>query len=201
MPGWSQAQQLDNVSGLWYKFKQNSNGNMEILCSGDKDSLESESVVYHDHYWQNNGRWYFQGKSGNKHIIGKDGLIEGIQRQNQRGRLDLTEAEKQELSLTSNEGRQLTDNEVKKLANYRARQAYGNAGYGGNNHGVEVDSYVAEILNKQVKQYQESTISTPELSRKKLKWRDADNNTTSVSTNPQLNSSHQSIKLTRKTTR
>ena len=55
---WSQpARQMDLSSGLWYKFGQDETGNWHILCSGDRDSLENNSVVYHDHYWQNNGRW------------------------------------------------------------------------------------------------------------------------------------------------
>ncbi|RUS92677.1 hypothetical protein DSM106972_098510 [Dulcicalothrix desertica PCC 7102] len=213
---WSQAQQLDSNSGLWFKFGKDNNGNWHILSSGDKDSLEKNSVTYHTHHWQSNGQWYSQGRRGNKHTIGKDGLIEGITRQNQTGRLDLTEAEKQELNLTNEEEHTLTHNEVKKLADYRARQAYGNAGYGGTNHGVEVDSNVAEILNKQVQPYQTSTQPKPSLtwrdedittasvsesSTKTLTWRDEDSTTTSEPITHQQNSSKKTRKSTRRNTR
>ncbi|GAB1545289.1 hypothetical protein NUACC21_79650 [Scytonema sp. NUACC21] len=213
---WSQAQQLDSNSGLWFKFGKDNNGNWHILSSGDKDSLEKNSVVYHDHNWQSNGKWYFQGRRGDKHIIGKDDLIEGIARQNQTGRLDLTEAEKQELNLTNEEERTFTRREVEKLAGYRARQAYGNAGYGGTNHGVEVDSNVAEILNKQVQQYQTSTqsklsltwrdedsttASTSKSSTKILTWRDEDSTTASEPITHQQNLSKKTRKSTLRNTR
>jgi hypothetical protein len=78
-PTWSEAVQLHRATGLWYKFKQNYNGDWEVLCSGDKASIEKDSVTYHDHYWQSNGRWYFQGKRENKHIIGRDEFLESSQ--------------------------------------------------------------------------------------------------------------------------
>lgn len=213
---WSQPQQLDSSSGLWYKFAKDDNGNCHILSSGDKNSLEKNSVIYHDHYWQSNGKWYFQGRRGNKHIIGKDDLIEGITQQNQRGRLNLTETEKQELDLTNEEERTLTQREIKKLADYRARQAYGNAGYGGNNHGVEVDNNVGKILDKQIQQYQTSsqskssltwrdadsiTTSVPETNIQTLNWRDADSTKTSAQVTHKQKSSKKTRKSTRRSTR
>ncbi|BAY99838.1 hypothetical protein NIES37_38210 [Tolypothrix tenuis PCC 7101] len=156
---YSDSIQLDTSSGLWYKFGYEiveNNKKWHILSSGDRDSLEKNSIIYHDHFWQSNGHWYFQGRLQNQHIIGKDVLKEGIKIQNQRRRLELTEAEKQYLNLTSEEKRQLTEIEVNQLAIYRARQAYGNSGYSGSNHGIEVDQHLAHILDRQVQQYQAS---------------------------------------------
>lgn len=218
MSGWSQARQMDNSTGLWYKFKQD-NGNWHILCSGDRNSLEDQSVIYHEHYWQNNGRWYCQGRLPNvdnkkKHTMNGNAFSEGIEKQNQRGYLNLTDAEKQELNLTSGVQNQLTAQQVKKLADYRARQAYGNAGYSGNNQGVEVSPYEAQIFERLVNQHQSSASTltwrdvednrqpTPESAKQTLNWRDAtvDANSPQL-TQTQHQSSHQIRKSTRKTTR
>lgn len=208
---WSEAKQIGHI---WYKFKQNPDGRWEILSSGDRDSLEKDTVVLHDHYWQRNGRWYCQVKVGNKHIMHGEDFIEGIQRQNERNSLNLTDAEKQELNLTSGFQNQLTSNQVKKLADYRARQAYGNAGYGGRDRGVEFSLDESGTLDRLVTQHQSSTTS--------LNWRDANNDTVEVNdsaktalnwrdTAPDTNSfptinhqiqvSHKNQKSTRKTTR
>lgn len=209
---WSEAKQIGN---LWYKFKQNPDGRWEMLCSGDRASLEQDSVVLHDHYWQRDGRWYCQVKvGGNKHIMHREDFIEGIQRQNERNSLNLTDAEKQELNLTSEVDNQLTPRQVEKLANYRVRQAYGNAGYGGSNRGVEVSSYEGEIFDGLVKQHQSSnttlnwrdvnndTVSVTEPAQTALNWRDATSDTNSaLPINHQIQSSHQTRKSTRKTTR
>lgn len=214
MSGWSQARQMDNSSGLWYKFQQDGNGNWHILCSADENSLEPQTVIYHDHYWQSNGRWYSQGRQGNKHTMNGDAFIEGIERQNQRGSLNLTDAEKQGLYLTSVASNQLTPQQVKKLADYRARQAYANAGYGGSNRGVEVSPYEAGIFERLVAQHQSSTSSltwrdaeenrqsTPESAQQTLNWRDAtpDMNSSPL-TQTQHQSSHPIRKSTRRTTR
>lgn len=166
---WSDAQQIGH---LWYKFKQNPDGRWEILCSGDRDSLEKNSVVSHDHYWQRNGRWYCQVKVRNQHLMHKDDFIEEIQKQNEQTSLNLTEAEKQELNLSSGSQNQLTPQQVKKLADYRARQAYSNAGYGGSDLGIEVSRYEAGIFERLVCEHQ-STASS-------LNWRDANEDTASV---------------------
>lgn len=208
---WSEAKQIGH---LWYKFKQNPDGRWEILSSGDRDSLERNSVVSHDHYWQRNGRWYCQVKVGNRHIMHGEDFIDGIQRQNERNSLNLTDAEKQELNLTSGCHNQLTSNQVKKLANYRARQAYGNAGYGGSERGVEVSPDEGGIFERLVTQHQSSTTS--------LNWRDANNDTVAVNEsattalnwrdttpdtnssppiNHQIQASHKTRKSTIKTTR
>jgi hypothetical protein len=212
---WSQeAVPMDNSSGLFYKFGQDKNGNWHILCSGDKNSLESNSVIYHDHYWQSNGQWYCQGRQGNSHTMNGDAFIEGIKRQNQRGSLNLTDAEKQELNLTSGVPSQLTSKQVQKLANYRALQAYGNAGYGGTNHGVEVSAYESDIFERLVTKHQssnnslvfrdaeDSQLSVPESAKGILKWKDA---TPDIrlpqATQTQPSSSNTNRKSTRKTTR
>jgi hypothetical protein len=181
MSHWSEARQMDSASGLWYKFKQDDRGNWHILCSGDRGGLEKKSVIYHDHYRQSNGSWYFQGKKDNIHIIGRDSFIEEIKRQQDRNSLNLSEAEKQELNLTSGVPNRLTKHQVKQLADYRARQAYGNAGYGGDNHGIQVSAYEAEIFDRLVQQYQSTTCN--------LHWRDANDNKLSASefSNSKLN--------------
>lgn len=166
---WSDAKQIGH---LWYKFKQNPDGRWEILCSGDRDSLERNSVVSHDHYWQRNGRWYCQVKVGNKRLMHKEDFIEEIQRQNEQNSLNLTEAEKQELNLSSGSQNQLTPQQVKKLADYRALQAYGNAGYEGSNIGIEVTPYEAGIFERLVSEHQSTTSS--------LNWRDANDDIVSV---------------------
>ncbi|AFZ15619.1 hypothetical protein Cri9333_4853 (plasmid) [Crinalium epipsammum PCC 9333] len=214
MSQWSQATQMDNFSGLWYKFKQDSNGNWHILCSSDKNSLESQNIIYHDHYWQSNGRWYCQGRQGNKHTMNGDSFIEGIERQNQIASLDLTDAEKQELNLTSGALNRLTPQQVKKLADYRACQAYGNAGYGGTDRGVEVSLYEADIFERLVKQHQSSTstltwrdaeenrLSVTESAKQTLNWRDATPDINSRQpTQARHQCSHQIRKSTRKMTR
>ncbi len=213
---WTQsARQLDNSSGLWYKFGQDGDGNWHILSSGDRDSLEQNTVVYHDHYWQRNGHWYFQGRRGDRHIIGRDDLIEGIRRQNQTNSLNLTDAEKQEINLAAGSTGQLTSQQIKKLADYRARQAYGHAGYAGNTHGVEMPPDESQICDRLIVQHQsttnrlnwrdanDETAPLNELSQNQLKWRD----TTSENPNPvpqenrQLKSDRLNIKPNRKTTR
>lgn len=176
MSRWSAPIQLDSYIGLWYKFKQDRNGNWHILCSGDRQSLEKDSVVYHDHYWQSNNKWYFQGKKNHNHIIGRDELIQGIQKQNERGSLKLSDSEKQEININSEQ--KLTQNQIKNLANYRANQAYGNAGYEGNIHGIEMPPYAAQSCNRLVQQYQSST--------NYLNWRDLTNDTDAVSKNKDL---------------
>jgi hypothetical protein len=214
---WSQpARKMDRYSGIWYKFGQDeTTGNWHILCSGDRDSLENNSVVYHDHYWQNNGRWYFQGRSGNRHVIGRDDLIPGIQRQNERNSLNLTEAEQQELNLNSSVTGQLTQQQIKKLADYRARQAYGSAGYAGNSHGVEMSPYECQICDRLISQHQSPTHrlnwhdansdTTPgnQSTNKALNWRDAPpgNPNLSPEINPELGRERSTRKSTRKTTR
>lgn len=169
--------QMDASSGLWYKFGQDGDGNWHILSSGDRQSLESSSVVYHDHYWQSNGRWYFQGRRGDRHIIGRDDLIEEIRRQNQTNSLNLTEAEKQEINLTSGSTGQLTPQQIKKIADYRAHQAYGHAGYAGNTHGVEMPPYESQICDRLIAQHQSTT--------NRLNWRDANDATTPVNDSSQ----------------
>lgn len=219
MSGWSQARQIDNSTGLWYKFKQDGKGNWHILCSGDKNSLEDESVIYHDHYWQSNRRWYCQGRLADvdtekRHTMNGNAFIEGIKIQNERGSLNLTDAEKQELNLTSGVPNQLTTEQVKKVADYRARQAYGNAGYGGSNKGVGVTAYEAAIFERLVNQYQSSTRSltwrdteenrqsTLESGKQKLNWRDATPDINSPQpTQTQAQSSQKIRKSTRKITR
>jgi hypothetical protein len=219
MSGWSQARQMDNSTGLWYKFKQDGNGNWHILCSGDKNSLEDESVIYHDHYWQSNGGWYCQGRLADvdrekRHTMNGNAFIEEIKRQNERGCLNLTDAEKQELNLTSGVPNQLTTEKVKKLADYRARQAYGNAGYGGSDRGVEVSPYEFGIFERLVTQYQSSTSSlswrdveenrqsTPESVKATLNWRDSTPDMNSPQpTQTQAQSSQKIRKSTRKMTR
>lgn len=214
---WSQqARQMDRSSGLWYKFGQDeTTGNWHILCSGDRDSLEKNSVVYHDHYWQNNGRWYFQGRSGNHHVIGRDDLIPGIKEQNGRNSLNLTEAEQQELNLNSGVTGELTQQQIKKLADYRARQAYANAGYVGNTHGVEMSPYESQICDRLISQHQSpthrlnwgdtnsDTTSGNQSAKKALNWRDAppDNPNLSPEINPELERDRSTIKSNRKTTR
>jgi hypothetical protein len=209
-PTWSEAKQIGH---LWYKFKQNPDGRWELLSSGDRDSLESNSVVAHDHYWQSNGRWYCQVKVGNRHIMHAEDFMEGIQRQNQIGSLNLTDAEQQELNLTSGVPGQLTSQQVKKLAAYRARQAYGNAGYGGRDRGVEVSPYEAQSFDRLVAQYQSTTRplnwrdandtgSVTEASKKALNWRDATPDTNAApGINPQPPSSRKPRNSTRKNTR
>ncbi|MEG4634223.1 hypothetical protein QUB56_32435 [Microcoleus sp. AR_TQ3_B6] len=212
---WSEkAIPMNNTSGLFYKFGQDENGNWHILCSGDENSLENESVIYHDHYWQSNGRWYCQGRQGNTHTMNGDAFMEGIQRQNQRGSLNLTDEEKQELNLTSGVPNQLTPQQVKKLGDYRARQAYGNAGYGGRDRGVEVSSYESGIFERLVTQHQSSTSSLtwrdaeenrqskPESGKHTLNWRDATPDMNSPqSTQTQSQSSQKVRKSTRKMTK
>lgn len=213
---WSQrSQQMDSSSGLWYKFGQDETGNWHILCSGDRDSLENSSVIYHDHYWQNNSCWYFQGRSGNRHIIGRDDLIPGIQRQNERNSLNLTEAEQQELNLNSGVTDKLTQQQIKKLADYRARQAYGNAGYVGDNHGVKMSPYECQICDRLIVQHQSSnnhlnwhdtnsgTTSVNQSHKKVLNWRDAppDNPNLSPGINPELGRNRSTKKSSQKTTR
>lgn len=171
------ARQMDAASGLWYKFGQDEDGNWHILSSGDRNSLEQSSVVYHDHYLQSNGRWYFQGKRGDRHIIGRDDLIEGIRRQNQTNSLNLTDAEKQEINLTSGSTGQLTSQQIKKLADYRARQAYGHAGYAGNTHGVEMSPYESQICDRLIAKHKSTT--------NRLNWRDANDATTPVNNSSQ----------------
>lgn len=210
MSNWSEARQMDSASGLWYKFKQDDRGNWHILCSGDRCSLEKESVIYHDHYWQSNGSWYFQGKQGDRHTIGRDGLIDEIQRQNERGSLNLSHAEQQELNLTSNKPNHLTEQQVKKLADYRARQAYGNAGYGGSNHGIQVSDYEAAIFDRLVEQYrsntyhlnwrecQEQPTTECDSPKPKLNWKDNEPDINSLSPKqPQ----HKPLNLNRKSNR
>jgi hypothetical protein len=135
----------------------------------DRHSLESSSVVYHAHYWQSNGRWYFQGRRGDRHIIGRDDLIEEIRHQNQTNSLNLTDAEKQEINLTSGSTGQLTPQQIKKIADYRAHQAYGHAGYAGNTHGVEMPPYESQICDRLIAQHQSTT--------SRLNWRDANDAT------------------------
>ncbi|KPQ32412.1 MAG: hypothetical protein HLUCCO16_20190 [Phormidium sp. OSCR] len=75
--GWSNAVQLDQSSNLWFKFKHDStNGNWDILCSGDKDSLDGDNIEYHDHYFLRNGTWYFQGNHKGEHTIGRDQFLD-----------------------------------------------------------------------------------------------------------------------------
>ncbi len=210
MSEWSQAKKIGT---LWYKFKQDSTGNWHILCSGDPNSLEYNSVICHDHYWQNNGRWFVQIRRDNQHLIGRDGLIEGIQRQNERGRLELTQAEKQALNLTNTQEVKLTDREINKLADYRADQAYSNAGYGRSNHGVELEGTPSNVLNNLVKQYQVSTkvlnwrdvdndeVSVPKLRAKALNWRDTKTEPASVPSNSDFQPSIPTRKSKRKTSR
>lgn len=209
------ARQMDLSSGLWYKFGQDETGNWHILCSGDRDSLETNSVIYHDHYLQNNGRWYFQGKRGKNHIIGRDDFIEVINEQIERNSLNLTEAEQQELNLNSSVTGQLTQQQIKKLADYRALQAYGNAGYAGNTHGVEMSLYECQICDRLISQHQSSTnrlnwhdtnsdtTSVNQSPKKALNWRDAppDNPNLSPEINPELGRDRSTRKSSRKTTR
>ncbi|NMG60028.1 hypothetical protein E1H12_16255 [Geitlerinema sp. P-1104] len=214
---WSQkARQMDRSNGLWYKFGQDeTTGNWHILCSGDRGSLENNSVVYHDHFWQQNGRWYFQGRSGNQHVIGRDDFIEVIQEQIERDSLNLTEEEKQELNLTNQLISQMTQQQIKKIADYRARQAYGNAGYVGNNHGVEMSDRECQICDQLVRQHQSFTnrlnwhntnsniTSVKQDSKKALNWREAppENLNLSSGINPELGCDHSTRKSNRKTTR
>jgi len=213
---WSQqSQQMDSSSGLWYKFGQDETENWHILCSGDRDSLENNSVIYHDHYWQNNGRWYFQGRSGNRHVIGRDDMIPEIQRQNERNSLNLTEAEQQEINLNPGVTSQLNQQQIKKLADYRARQAYGNVGYVGNTHGVEMSPYECQICDQLISQHQFSTnrlnwhdtnsdtTSVNQSSKTALNWRNTSpyNPNLSTTINPELERDRSTRKSTRKTTR
>lgn len=166
---WSDAEQIGH---LWYKFKHNPDGRWEILCSGDRDSLETNTVVSHDHYWQRNGSWYCQVKVGTKRLMHKEDFIDEIKRQNQESSLNLTETEKQELNLSSGSQNQLTSQQIDRLADYKARQAYGSAGYGGSNIGIEVSPYEAAIFERIVSEHQSTTSS--------LNWRDANDDIASV---------------------
>lgn len=206
------AKQVDNT-GLWYKFGRDQSGNLHILCSGDQDSLERNSVIGHTHYWQSNGKWYCQERIGNTHAMNADAFIEGIERENQRGSLNLTDTEKQALNLTSSSN-QLTNRQVKQLAEYRTNQAYGNAGYG-NNKGVELSASESQTLDRLANSnYQPSTTNltwrdpedttTSDSTQNKLTWRDSTPNTNSCnSPNNQIQQSNQkkTQKSTRKTTR
>jgi hypothetical protein len=210
---WGQAIQLDQSTGLWYKFKHNPDGTWEILCSGDKASLDRNSVISHDHYWQKDGRWYFQGKVGNNHTIGRDGFLGDLRDRNQNGNLSLTDEEKCVLGISNNENIVLTESQIKSIADHRANQAYGNSGYVGDNHGIEVSSYDpngGERMNRLVSQYQQSSAQNlvwrdnPELkmeTQAQLNWRDDTSNATSLSSNFKVQSNqrrHESTKGVRK---
>lgn len=192
---WGQAVQLDQSTGLWYKFRQNPDGSWEILCSGDRDSLDRNSVVSHDHYWQKNGLWYFQGKLGDTHTIGRDAFLADLRSQNQNRDLNLSEEERRALGIFDNENIVLTDNQIKSVADRRANQAYGSAGYVGNNHGIEVSSFLGqdgdERIDKLVAQYQQlptqnlvwrDTVQLATETPQQLSWRN-DSNSTSLSNN------------------
>ena len=191
---WGEAIQLDDSTGLWYKFGIRSNNrDWEIFCSGDKDSLEKGSVIYHDHYWQRDGKWYLQGKridihtGRNIHTIGRDGFLEDLKIRNQEATLDLMEDERQLLGLQDSATPSLSRRQIESIANYRANLAYGTSGYRGDNHGVEVSSYdcnntITTILNRQVQQYQELT----QLTSGNLIWQN-DSNPASESVLPELN--------------
>jgi hypothetical protein len=193
---WGQAIQLDQSTGLWYKFKRQPNGAWEILCSGDRDSLDRGSVISHDHYWQKDGCWYFQGRVGSDHTIGRDAFLTDLRDRNQNGSLRLTDQESRALGISNNEETTcLTESQIKSIAAYRANQAYGSSGYAGNNHGIRVSSYDPngdERMNRLVNQYQQSLTQNlvwrdnPELnteSRSQLVWiNDAGNVTSSGNT-------------------
>lgn len=187
---WGEAIQLDLSSGLWYKFRQHSNGDWEILSSADKNSLEPDSVIYHDHHWQRDGKWYFQGKRGNSHTIGRGSFLKDLRRRNHNATLNLTENERQALALQNNSDTPLTERQIKLLADYRANQAYGSSGYVGNNHGIQVSSYDESgsvRLNRQIQEYQQkiskilawrdSQIPSSQSLSPELNWRDDTSNT------------------------
>ena len=197
---WRQAIQLDQSTGLWYKFKHHSDDRWEILCSGDRASLDRNSVVSHDHYWQKDGRWYFQGKVGNDHTIGRDDFSGDLRDRNQNGNLSLTEEEKRSLGISNNENILLTESQIKSIADYRSNQAYGSSGYVGDNPGIQVSSYDPngdERMNRLVNQYQQSSAQNlvwrdnQELrmeAQAQLKWRDDSSNATSSSNNVEAQS-------------
>jgi hypothetical protein len=177
---WGQAIQLDQSTGLWYKFKRKPDGAWEILCSGDRASLDRNSVISHDHYWQKDGRWYFQGKVGSDHTIGRDQFLRDLRDRNQNGNLRLTDEEKCVLGVSNNENIFLTESQIKSVATYRANQAYGSSGYVGDNHGIKISSYDPdgdERMNRLVNQYQQSLTQN-------LAWRDNSELTTEIQ--PQL---------------
>jgi|GEM_PF-2334346 len=207
---WGQAIQLDPSTGLWYKFKHNSDNTWEILCSGDRASLDRNSVISHDHYWQKDGRWYFQGKVGNNdHTIGRDAFLRDLRNRNQNGNLSLTNEEKRVLGISNNENIFLAESQIKSIADHRANQAYGSSGYVGNNHGIEVSSYDPngdERMNRLVNQSQQSSAQNlvwrdnPELTmetQSQLNWRDDTSNPTSLSNNVKAQSNQRKRKGSR----
>ncbi len=192
---WEQAIQLDQSTGLWYKFKRKPDGAWEILCSGDRSSLDRDSVISHDHYWQKDGRWYFQGRVGSDHTIGRDAFLTDLRDRNQNGNLRLTDEEKRVLGISNTENTFLTESQIKSIAAYRANQAYGSSGYVGDNHGIQVSSYDSEgdeRLDRLVNQYQQSLTQNlvwrdnSELTtetQSQLAWRNDTGNETSLSSN------------------
>ena len=139
MSTWSSAKQFGS---LWYKFQLDSENVWHILCSGDRDSLEPNSVICHHHYWKRNNQWYVQIKRGRNHVLSGDDFIQGVRRENERQNLMLSERQ------------------IKQEAHRRALRAYSKAGYGGRNRGVALDRYTGEQLDRLVAQYQSISSSS-----------------------------------------
>ena len=66
------SQAIQGYSGLWFKYKTDSDGTKHILVSETKDGLENmnfihgKNTVSHDHYWFKNGEYYAQLRTSNK---------------------------------------------------------------------------------------------------------------------------------------
>jgi hypothetical protein len=66
---WSNYIEFHRPSGLYYKMGRDSQGDPHLLCSGDKGSLERDSVLLHDHYWRRGNKWHYQVKKGDAHLL------------------------------------------------------------------------------------------------------------------------------------